>query len=70
MVSAAGDIAEVGAREAIDGPRVAADGNGFGDDGGDLQEVLGEGDGAVFVDGAKGASVPVVRDALVTWLPG
>ena len=70
LVRAAGDVAEVGAREAVDGPSVAADGNGFGDDGGDLDEVLGEGDGAVFVDGAEGAAVPVVGDALVARGPG
>ena len=70
LISAAGDVAKVGAGEAIDGSGIAADGNGFGDDGGDLHEILGEGDGAVFVDGAEGAPVPVVGDALVAWLPG
>ena len=70
LVRAAGDVAEVGAGEAVDGPGVAADGNGFGDDGSDLDEVLGEGDGAVFIDGAEGAAVPVVGDALVARCPG
>ena len=69
MVGAAGDIAEVGAGEAVDCAGVAADRNGFGDDGGDLQEVLGEGDRAVFVGGAEGAAVPVVWDALVAGCP-
>ena len=58
MVGAAGDVAEVDAREAVHRARVAAHRDGFRDDGGHLHEVLREGDGAVFVDGAEGAAVP------------
>lgn len=58
VVGAAGDVAEVHAREAVHRACVAAHGDGLGDDGGDLEEVLREGDGAVLVDHAEGAAVP------------
>lgn len=58
LVRAAGDVAEVGAREGVDLARVAAHGDDLGDHGGHLYEVLGEGYGAVVVDGAEGTAVP------------
>lgn len=58
VVGTARDVAEVDAREAVHRARVAAHGDGFGHDGGDLDEVFGEGNGAVIVDDAEGAAVP------------
>ena len=65
MVGPSRDVAEVDAREAVHGARVAAHGDGFGHDGGDIEEIFCEGEGAVIVDGAEGAAVPrVVRSAV------
>ncbi len=58
LVGAAGDVAEGDAGEGVDGAGVAADGDGGGDHGGHLEEVVGEGEGAVGVCGAEGAAVP------------
>ena len=58
MVSPTRDVAEVDAREAVGCARVAAHGDGFGHDGGDPEEVLREGFGAVLVHHAEGAAVP------------
>ena len=60
LIDTAGDVADVDAREGVDGAGVAADGEGAGDDGGHLHEVGGEDGGAVVVEGAEGAAVPGV----------
>lgn len=58
LVGSASDVAEVGAGEGVCGARIAAHGDGFRDDGGDLQEVGREIGGTVFVDEAERAAVP------------
>ena len=70
MVGASGDIAEVDAREAIDFPRVAAHRDGFWHHGGDLDEILGEGGGGVFIYRAEGAAIPVIRDTFIAGFVG
>lgn len=70
VVGASGDIAEVDAREAVDFSRVAAHRDGFWHDGGDLDEILGERCGGVFVYCAEGAAIPVVRDAFIAGFVG
>ena len=65
LVDAAGDVAEVDAREGVDFSRVAAYREGLGDDGGHLHEICGKGRCAVFVDGAEGAAVPGFALAIV-----